>query len=127
MAIPVRHLLDYMLIVLTRTSWDVLTTANQKSGYGVTHVAELSSVFGTSTGQEAALIPAIQGYWMSFIRSKNPNTYRHPGTPEWTVFGKNETRVHFPNDPAQVGMETVDAGQHDRCQYYSDIGNMIGN
>jgi carboxylesterase type B len=107
--------------------WDVVSDANQKSGLGSTHTAEVEPIWGAAkSAPDTSLTPIISSYWASFIRSKDPNKFRAPGAPEWKTFGSEANRIHFPNDPKQVGMTTVDKGQLDRCQYYSVIGNMIG-
>jgi hypothetical protein len=93
----------------------------------VTHVAEVSSIWGGGTAQEKRLDPIIESYWTSFIRSKDPNTYRKAGTPEWNVWGTSKSRLHFPNDPIKVGMVNIDPGQNTRCEYFSVIGNIVGN
>jgi hypothetical protein len=89
-------------------------------------VAEVSSIWGGGTAQEQPLDPIIQGYWTSFIRSKNPNTYRKSGTPEWNVWGTTKSRLVFPNDPTKVGMKVIDPEQERHCDYFSVIANTIG-
>jgi carboxylesterase type B len=107
--------------------WDVLSAANNASGLGVTHTAELHSIWGDSASPDSALIPMLQAYWTSFIRTKNPNTYKLKSAPTWTVFnGTDMQRIHFVNDPAQVGMESVPQDQRNRCVYLSNIGISIG-
>ena len=82
------------------------------SGLGVPHTAELPAVWGLdsvngnfppsyNTSLNSNIIPIVQGYWTSFIRTLDPNTYRAEGTPEWVTYdGKqrilletNTTRV----------------------------------
>lgn len=92
----------------------------------MTHTEEMSSIWGSATGVEGKLIPTIQSYWTSFIRTKDPNTYKLPSAPAWAPFGPAMARLHFPNDPKNVGMEVVDPVQKDRCHYYRVISNMIG-
>jgi carboxylesterase type B len=92
----------------------------------VTHTEEMSSVWGYATGVEGKLIPTVQSYWTSFIRTKDPNTYKLSSAPAWAPFGTAMARLHFPNDPKNVGMEVVDPAQKDRCHYYKVISNMIG-
>jgi hypothetical protein len=94
---------------------------------GVTHVAEVSSIWGGGSRQAEALDPYIQGYWTSFIRSKDPNTHRAPGSPEWGTWGTTNSRLHFPNDVKDVSMAKLDSGMERRCDYYSVIGNLVGN
>ena len=67
----------------------------------------------------------MQGYWTSFIRAKDPNTFRKAGTPVWDawteenafkslLFRRNETR-----------MESVPEVQRERCAYLSSIGEAL--
>ncbi|KAL2352362.1 Alpha/Beta hydrolase protein [Cryomyces antarcticus] len=96
--------------------WDVLTEANAKSGYGVTHVSESASIFADDD-----TVNAIQGYWQSFIRSYDPNAQRNSDTPEWESWGKSGyERIHFQANGTT--METVPASQKQRCAYVSSIG-----
>ncbi|KAF4637552.1 hypothetical protein G7Y89_g521 [Cudoniella acicularis] len=107
--------------------WDVLLPANAANGLGVTHTAEVGSIWGSSSGVEAALIPYIQGYWASFIRTKDPNKLKPSSSPTWETYtGANMQRMHFVNDVKSVGMETVDAGQKTRCAYLNSIGAAVG-
>ncbi|PQE33279.1 triacylglycerol lipase protein [Rutstroemia sp. NJR-2017a WRK4] len=108
--------------------WDVLSTANNASGFGVTHTAELASIWGYSSDPDKELIPTIQGYWTSFIRSGNPNTYKLKTSPEWTTVGEGKEgfgRMYFGNG-VNVTMEKIPEEQWDRCEYLSGIGVSIG-
>ncbi|KAK0118422.1 hypothetical protein ONS95_012709 [Cadophora gregata] len=107
--------------------WDVLSPANAASGLGVTHAVTTPSIWGTSTAPDSALTPTIQAYWTSFIRSKDPNTYKLSASPRWETFGTGDVkRVLFPNDPKKVRMESVPGDQRTRCGYLSGIGGEIG-
>ncbi|CAG8952486.1 hypothetical protein HYFRA_00001233 [Hymenoscyphus fraxineus] len=109
--------------------WDWLSTANALSGDGVTHVAEGASIWGVN---EKGNVPgnAIQKYWTSFIRTKNPNTLKAVGAPVWEVFlgggeGKEGgQRVRFTN--RTVGMEGPDEVTRERCGFWSGIGGVLG-
>jgi carboxylesterase type B len=106
--------------------WDVLSEANNANGNGVTHTAESSSIWGLAKAPESALMPAIQSYWTSFIRTKNPNTFKLANVTRWERWSQaNMQRIYFPNDPAGVKMETVPSDQKDRCSYLSSIGASI--
>lgn len=107
--------------------WDVLATTNAASGLGVTHTAEVSSIWGSSGLPDSALIPTIQAYWTSFLRTKDPNVYKLGSAPVWTTFNATSLqRIHFVNNPRNVAMEGVDQVQKERCAYLSGIGPSIG-
>ncbi|KAE8443854.1 hypothetical protein EG329_001263 [Mollisiaceae sp. DMI_Dod_QoI] len=106
--------------------WDVLLPANAVNGLGVTHTAESGSIWGTSRAPESALIPTIQGYWASFIRSRDPNKYKIASAPTWEPFtAANMQRIHFTNDPSNVTMEAVPADQEARCKFWGSIGQAL--
>ena len=106
-------------------------------GLGVTHTVEVNAIWGpeccvgggapdsyNSTGVNANIVPVIQGYWTSFIRSFNPNTYRAAGTPMWEVSGGDGySRIHFVTNA--TAMEVVPADQRERCQFAWSIGPSI--
>ena len=72
----------------------------------------------------AGIVPVVQGYWTSFIKSYNPNTYSLPGTPtweEWTANGQNWLVFQTNN----TKMETVDAGLQQRHAFMESIGLSI--
>lgn len=97
-------------------------------GLGVKHVAEAAAIWGpenTKGGPDSLkkhkdIVPLMQGYWTSFIRSYDPNKYRHKDAPEWKQWGSNGQRLLI--QPDKTKMETVSAAQQARCQYLSDIG-----
>jgi len=89
----------------------------------VQHTAESGFIWGDNNNE---LSPVIQGYWTSFIRSKDPNKFRKEGTPEWGQFdGGVMGRILFPNEAGKVRMETVPADQRARCAFLNSIGGQV--
>ncbi|TVY64341.1 Lipase [Lachnellula suecica] len=104
--------------------YDYATPANALSGLGVYHTSENSLLWGDATNPLGIV---FQMYWISFIRSKDPNTYKLPSAPEWTTFdGVTMGRILFPDDPMGVKMEMVPVDQQTRCVYLSSIGAGVG-
>lgn len=78
--------------------YNVAEPGNVANGLGVPHVAELNAIWSqkkpvANPGSDFnADIPLLmQKYWISFIRTFDPNVYRHPGSPrweEWTADGR---------------------------------------
>lgn len=70
--------------------WDAGTV---NAGLGVPHVAEKPAIFGpANTGPcngcsyetyNRPMVPIVMDFWISFILSLDPNTYRNPAAPEW--------------------------------------------
>lgn len=63
----------------------------------------------------------MQRYWISFIKTFDPNKLRAPGSPlweEWTDDGSNKgkmTRLLIQDGSNATKMETVPEGQNKRC------------
>lgn len=103
--------------------------SNSSSGYGTRHVIELSAIWGPDNVDHiappsyfttnAAIVPVMQGYWTSFIRSYNPNTYRYPDSPQWGTWGANYSRLFIRTDDTK--MELVPDDQMERCKYLTSI------
>lgn len=121
--------------------YNVEDSEQMSKGLGVPHTVELNAIFGpshlprgTSTpasyqsgGTNANVVPVIQAYWTSFIRSLDPNTHRAPGSARWgsyySVSGVPQ-RLVFQNDGI-TQMEDVDSGLRSRCAYLQSIGPSI--
>lgn len=108
--------------------WDKLSTTNALNGDGVTHVSEAQYIWADNKADDVAG-NAIQSYWASFIRTKNPNTLKAKSVPEWVEHFEGDTskgalqRVHFTN--ATVAMETITPAEMNRCYSWIGIGSTI--
>lgn len=113
--------------------WNVLDPTLEAEGYGVTHTIEVNAIWGPNnvnggapssySTTNAPIVPVVQGYWTSFIRSFDPNTYRVPNTPVWEAWTKGSgtyQRLMFQTN--NTHMETVPQDQQERCAYLSSIG-----
>ena len=105
--------------------FDVLDPKAVAKGFGVPHGAELGAIWGVGgpksySGENKAIIPIMQGYWTSFIKSYDPNTYRAAGTPKWEQWvGGEQKRIRL--DAKGTAMEKVEDAQKERCAYLSGI------
>lgn len=104
------------------------------SGLGVQHTVEIHAIFGPEyTGGtvpksyfegevNAAAVPVLQGYWSSFIRTYDPNTYRAPGSVKWETWtDKRKQRILFETGGV-TRMEKVSRDQEKKCDYLTSIG-----
>ncbi|KAK8000138.1 hypothetical protein PG990_012738 [Apiospora arundinis] len=108
-----------------------------RKGLGVPHVAELNAIFGPQNvngaapasyqpgGINAKVVPVIQGYWTSFIRSLDPNKHRYPGSARWDPWTDTEQRRLLFQTEGVTAMETVSHTAQVRCQYFNSIGPSI--
>jgi carboxylesterase type B len=113
--------------------WDVKDPPAEASGLGVTHTVEINAIWGPEYlngspasyrigGVNAGVVPVVQGYWTSFIRAKDPNTFRKAGTPVWDAWTKENEFKSLLFQTNRTVMESVPAEQQKRCAYLSSIG-----
>lgn len=116
-----------MLTVCT-CSYNVEDPDQVAAGLGVPHTVEVPAIWGlnsTTSDPPAsyfttnrAIVPVMQGYWTSFIRTFDPNTHRADGTPEWQSFDGKQ-RILFETNATR--METIPSDQQERCDYLTSI------
>ncbi|GAP85073.1 putative cholinesterase [Rosellinia necatrix] len=116
--------------------YDVEDADQVAQGLGVPHTVEVNAIFGPDNvpgaprsyfpgGANADVVPVIQAYWTSFIRSFDPNTYRLNGSARWDAWDPSrKNRLLFSN-AGKTGMETVDEGIQAKCSYFYSIGSLI--
>ncbi|KAF5577318.1 triacylglycerol lipase II precursor [Fusarium pseudocircinatum] len=98
-------------------------------GYGVPHVSNAPAVFGPDMTAakagpsyrtyNAPMVPIVQNYWISFVRSFDPNTHRDEDAPRWENWGDDQRRLVF--ELNNNTMESVDKGQQERCEAWLDM------
>ncbi|KAJ7193192.1 Alpha/Beta hydrolase protein [Mycena rebaudengoi] len=104
------------------------------AGLGVPHASELPAIFGptfipggsstTFATTNAPIVPVVMNYWISFIRSLNPNPHRFAGTPEWVQFNaRNQRRLKFVLNDTHV--EEIPGDEDTRCAFWNEIGAKI--
>lgn len=115
--------------------WNVEDPAQIAAGQGVPHTVELNAIFGPyntngnspasyyPNGTNANAVPVVQGYWTSFIRSYDPNTYRLNGTAEWLAWDdSSQQRILF-DTGGLTSMESLTGSDlMERCDYWYGIG-----
>ncbi|KAF2101957.1 cholinesterase [Rhizodiscina lignyota] len=118
--------------------YNVLDPHDVAVGLGVPHTVEINAIWAQSydfagPGAPASynttnkgIIPVIQGYWTSFIRTLDPNVHRFPGTPvweEWTLKDDEWRRLKFQTN--ETAMEDVAPTQKSHCQWLQSIGPSV--
>lgn len=108
-------------------------------GLGVPHTVEINAIFGPYNvpptppasyfpgKKNANIVPVIQAYWTSFIRTFDPNTYKLDGSAQWDQYYSKDhepQRMLF-GTGGKTEMEAVDRGQRERCAYLQGIGPSV--
>ncbi|KAJ4419684.1 hypothetical protein N0V85_000902 [Neurospora sp. IMI 360204] len=126
--------------------WNVEDRDQMASGLGVPHIVELNALFGPTnmwwTGQvpksylpggtNAAAVQVMQGYWVSFIKTFDPNKLRCCGGVEWKAWKSGDKasaqhqRLLF-GTGGKTAMEMIpfDEGLGLRCKYLQYIGGSL--
>ncbi|KAH1489384.1 hypothetical protein KXW25_007403 [Aspergillus fumigatus] len=101
------------------------------AGLGVTHTFDLQAIFGLNYGSSvsssmrdinAPIIPVVMHYYISFIRTLNPNLLKADSAPFWKPWGDGERLKVQTNATA---METVSAVQWDRCSLWKRLAPVL--
>lgn len=96
------------------------------AGKGVPHVFDLPAIFGVGSTNEPTqsyattnrkIIPITMDYYLSFIKSLDPNKFRNENTPEWQPWG-NGTGQRIKLQTNATEMESVPEDQVKRCSMW---------
>ncbi|KZT55207.1 alpha/beta-hydrolase [Calocera cornea HHB12733] len=108
--------------------YNVEDPTQMAEGYGVPHTVETAAIWGPQyvsgsppasywpNGTNADIVPVMQGYWTSFIRSYSPNTHRVLGSAVWQEWVPT-TQDRIMVQTNATAMETVDINEQARCAY----------
>ena len=56
--------------------------------------------FSEMSPAETAFAEELIAYWLSFVRSGDPNTFKLKGSPVWTPFTSKQSRIVLQEGPA---------------------------
>ncbi|KAL1890961.1 hypothetical protein Sste5346_007958 [Sporothrix stenoceras] len=124
-------------------------------GLGTVHMMDAAAVFGPSNvhccppksyyhddesnaspeddrNGNPGLVPVMMDYYISFVRTLNPNTLKSAHTAEWVPWGRPEERTDADKRQRLVvytgghqAMETVPADQAERCRVWHDLADLV--
>ncbi|PWY77310.1 EstA precursor [Aspergillus sclerotioniger CBS 115572] len=112
---------------------NIIDKSNIAGGIGVPHTFELPAIFGAgSTGTlssgssylsyNAEIIPVTMHYFISFVQTLNPNTYRYSTAPEWKTWGNGERLRLQTNDTA---MEVIPETSVQLCALWKELAETM--
>ncbi|KAH8881667.1 alpha/beta-hydrolase [Thozetella sp. PMI_491] len=103
------------------------------SGLGVPHTFENTAIWGPGfTKQQggsyyttnAPIVPFVMHYYISFVRTLNPNTFRYAGSPEFKSWGPADGERLMIETNATV-MEAVPQLQTERCAFFRNLAKTV--
>ncbi|KAK9773732.1 putative Carboxylic ester hydrolase [Seiridium cardinale] len=117
--------------------YNVLASENVQLGLGVPHTWETWAVFGPDSingvggapisyyGVDAGIVPIVMHYWISFVRTLDPNVLRYPGAPEWTTWDNEAEQQQLKFETGNVGMEAAASDLRSRCVMWKALGVLM--
>lgn len=109
--------------------FNVRDPAEIAEGMGVPHVFDLPAIFGVDATNEPTqsyattnrnIIPITMDYYLSFIKSLDPNKFRNEEAPEWKSWG-NGTGQRLKIETNATEMESVPEDQLKRCSMWKSL------
>jgi acetylcholinesterase len=111
--------------------YNVYDPTDEFAGLGVPHVSEEPAIWGPGNSGpcddpcsyrnlNAPIVPIMMNYWISFIRTLNPNTFKAPSALEWEPWGTG-TGQRLRIQLAAMGMEPVPNDQLARCEMWKNL------
>ncbi|GFF73449.1 lipase 1 [Aspergillus lentulus] len=101
------------------------------AGLGVTHTFDLQAIFGLNYGSSvsssmrdinAAIIPVVMNYYISFIRTLDPNELRADSAPLWKPWGAGQ-RLKIQTNATTV--ESIPDWQQGRCDLWKRLAPVL--
>lgn len=92
-----------------------------------------TTTFHELTPAEIAFAEELTAYWLSFVRSGNPNRFKLARSPLWTKYSSKDARIVLqavPNDSTSTSgsyLETEDDEESRRCLLIAGQANQQQN
>ncbi|KAH6660075.1 carboxylesterase [Truncatella angustata] len=116
--------------------YNVLSAENVGEGLGVPHTWETFAVFGPDSiggiwsgpasyyGADAGMVPIMMNYWISFVRTLDPNVLRYVKAPEWSTWRSGSGQQQLKLETGNVSMENLADDLKSRCGMWKDLAGM---
>jgi len=105
-------------------------------GLGVPHTIESLAIFGPNQGgtcddcsfetYNAPIVPVVMDYFISFVKTLNPNPLASQEAPAWEPWGKGGAqghRIRFQTN--NTAMEIVSTDQVERCTHWKELAQVM--
>ncbi|KAL6797813.1 Alpha/Beta hydrolase protein [Trichoderma sp. SZMC 28013] len=106
--------------------FNVLTQNNIASGVGVPHGFDLNAVFGGGyDNSDQTNVARLQGYYISFVRSLNPNTFAFSGSTSWPQWNGQAGGQRLVINNNNTVVESVPQAQISRCAFWESLAAQL--
>jgi len=114
-------------------SFNISAAADWANGLGAYHTVDTGAIFGPSYNGaptdpavvayetvNKAVVPLMMGYYLSFVKTLDPNTARMTGAPAWDAFGTaGGRRMSFQS--SDTLMQDVPAALVANCEFWKGL------
>ena len=114
--------------------FNVTSIQNTAAGVGVPHTFDTAAIFGpnyngpptTASVQSfetynAAVVPILMDYYISFVRTLSPNILKNSAAPIWQPFLSGGCEKRLLLNANSTAMIDVPLSQQQRCQFWSNL------
>ncbi|AEO65347.1 uncharacterized protein THITE_2076582 [Thermothielavioides terrestris NRRL 8126] len=115
--------------------YNVHDAENLAAGLGVPHLFDAAAIFGPDSlgpggarasykTYNAAVVPLMMGYWLSFVRALDPNVHRMSGAPVWECWNEEggDAGRRMLIETQGATMESTPAEEAERCSFWLALG-----
>ncbi|TKW55049.1 Lipase 1 [Colletotrichum tanaceti] len=135
----IRNIQDYLArdqVPTYNYNYAVQDPESEAEGLGAYHTVNTYAFWGPNRtdgdapasyfGANAPIVAQFRAYWVSFIRSLDPNTDRERGAAEWTPFTGPEGRERLFVQTNNTRMERMSTAQALRCDVVRPFSENLG-
>ena len=116
--------------------YDVVDPANAARGLGASHTSEIPAIFGPGfagpgsannalVSTNAAVVPIVMDYYLSFVQTLNPNTKKSPTAPTWVAYDADGTPQRLKIEVVGSEMERIPRIQQRRCALWDRLSPIM--
>jgi len=104
------------------------------AGLGVPHTFETQAIFGYGQAggideslatYNAAIVPIVMDYYISFVKTLDPNTLRNPAAPYWAPFEVQGVQERLKIETNSTEMEAVPQDLKQKCQLWEGLATIM--
>lgn len=115
-------------------NFNISSTQNIAAGLGATHTFDTAAILGpyydgiptkasqlSFTTYNAPVVPILMDYYISFVKSLSPNTYKNSTAPEWTPYRGTNGIQRLLFNTGSTAMEDVPSPLQSNCAFWAGL------